>query len=160
MEQSEKLTKKGTKNDGRSKLPEYKIWKGMRGRCYNLNNTKYYRYGARQIKVCKRWENFWNFYNDMGKKPEGMTLDRIDVNGNYEPINCRWASIKTQNNNRTTTVKVKIKGEVNSIKEWCDLYKISDKTVRDRIYRGWDIIEAIIIPARKGKYHGPRKTEC
>lgn len=157
MDEERKLNKLGKHNDGRSKLPEYKIWKNMRNRCYNQHNHKYSRYGGRGICVCKRWDDFWAFYHDMGKRPHGMTLDRIDVNGNYEPNNCRWADIKTQNNNRTTTIKVRIGDTIKSVKEWADIYGISDLTVRDRFYRGWDIVKAITTPA--GRYYGKGKAK-
>lgn len=140
----------------RYKLPEYSIWKGLRGRCRNKNNPKYKNYGGRGIKVCERWEDFWNFYDDMGKRPEGMSIDRIDVNGDYSPENCRWADTDTQENNRTTTRLVRIGGEVKSVKHWADYYGINTSTVRDRYFRGWDIVKAITTPARKGNYHGPR----
>lgn len=158
MEQEHRLTKKGKKNDGRSKLPEYKIWKDMRNRCYNPNNHKYSRYGGRGIKVCDSWQNFWNFYHDMSKRPKGCSIDRIDVNKGYSPDNCRWATVEVQENNRTTTRFVIIGGEKKSIKQWSDIYSISDKTVRDRIYRGWDTIKSITTPARKD-CHGTRKAE-
>jgi len=151
------LSKKGTKNDGRSKLPEYSVWKGVRGRCHNPNNKKFANYGGRGITICERWNNFWNFYHDMGKRPEGCSIDRIDVNKGYSPDNCRWATVEMQENNRTTTRFVTIGKETKSIKQWADVYGISDNTVRDRTYRGWDVIKAITTPARKGNYHGPVK---
>lgn len=78
----------------------YKSWLHMRDRCNNVKNRKYDNYGGRGIKVCERWESFVCFYEDMGDRPEGMSIDRIDPNGNYEPGNCRWADASTQNKNR------------------------------------------------------------
>ncbi len=81
--------------------PLYTTWIGMRQRCNNKNHAHYPRYGARGIKVCDRWnESFQAFISDMGERPEGLTIDRVNNDGNYEPGNCRWASYSTQAHNR------------------------------------------------------------
>ena len=91
---------------GMTKTREFKTWDSMKQRCYNPNSKHYPDYGARGIKVCDRWlESFENFYDDMSEKPEGMSIDRIDVNLDYEPDNCKWSTTKEQNNNMRHTLR-------------------------------------------------------
>lgn len=85
--------------------PSYRTWQGMIDRCFNPANKRYKDYGARGIAVCERWRKFENFLTDMRIRPEGKTLDRIDPDYNYEPTNCRWATIKEQRNNRRSDKK-------------------------------------------------------
>jgi hypothetical protein len=86
---------------GLSKTVEYQTWKRMRQRCYNTNYIRYKDWGGRGIKVCDRWLNsFENFLQDMGERPKGTSLDRINNDGNYEPTNCRWATMVEQRNNQ------------------------------------------------------------
>lgn len=101
-----------------SKLPLYKLYQGMLQRCYNKNLSEYQYYGGRGINVCARWlgkSGLINFTSDMGERPSpGYSLDRIDVNGNYEPANCRWADILTQANNKTDTLPTPIQYIIDS----------------------------------------------
>lgn len=118
---------------------EYKAWSKLKSRCYTKTDNKYYAYGARGIKVCDRWlESFDNFYKDMGDAPtKKHSIDRIDVNGNYEPSNCRWATNKVQSNNKTTNVYVEyggVKYTLKTLSEHLDIpYKYFWMLYRDSL---------------------------
>lgn len=101
--QRETTAKRQTKHghDTRSnQSPIYRIWNSMRQRCSNPNVDGYEYYGGRGVKVCERWNSFENFLSDMGERPEGMSLDRIDPDGDYTPDNCRWVGFREQVRNR------------------------------------------------------------
>lgn len=82
---------------GQHSTPAYRSWKAMKARCSNPNDLFYRRYGGRGIKVCERWHSFENFLADMGERPSGTSIDRIDNDGNYEPSNCKWSTVAEQN---------------------------------------------------------------
>ena len=130
---------------GKSGSIEYKIWMGMKKRCHNRNDKKYKNYGGRGIKVCKRWLKFENFYEDMGKKPKGKSLDRVDNNGNYEPNNCRWATSKEQNNNTRRNIFVSVNGVRISFGELAEMFGLKEYKLYLRLFRyNWDLERALI----------------
>lgn len=130
---------------GRSKesFGVYNVWKNMKARCLNKNRNHYDKYGGRGIKVCDRWLTFENFLADMGEKPDDMTLDRIDVNGNYEPSNCRWATLRQQGNNTRVNVYIKYKGELYTEAELSRETGINRTTIQQRRREGWTDFEIV-----------------
>lgn len=141
------LTKTGDKNPmfkhGLWKTKEFILWQRMHQRCYDKNKSGYHRYGGRGIIVCERWHEFLSFYKDMGKIPEGLSIDRIDPNGNYEPNNCRWASPKEQANNRANNRLITFLGETKNISQWAKEIGISKTVLSYRLSRGWAIERAL-----------------
>ncbi|MGV7002497.1 helix-turn-helix domain-containing protein [Priestia megaterium] len=140
----------------------YKIWHGMRGRCNNPNAPHYERYGGRGIRVCEEWDkSFETFYKDMiDTYKEGLTIDRIDVNGNYEPGNCKWATMMEQGNNRRNNRVIEVFGETMTIAQAARKYNVKERTLRDRIKRGLVPEEAVTLPPQtKNASTGKRKQK-
>jgi hypothetical protein len=134
-----------------SKTVEYKTWSRLKTRCYNKNNEKYKNYGGRGIKVCQRWLNsFENFLEDMGKRPEGRySIDRIDVNGNYEPDNCRWATDLEQMNNTTTNKLITYKEKTQTLSQWARELNIDADIISQRLIRDkWSVEKALTQPIK------------
>lgn len=105
---------------------EYRAWQKAKSRCYCLSDEKFYAYGGRGIKMCDSWrESFVNFFNDMGETDRMMSLDRIDVNGNYEPSNCRWATQKEQQNNRRNNVRIDYRGQNKTLAQWAEHFGLT-----------------------------------
>jgi hypothetical protein len=141
---------------GMGGTPTYESWKKMKYRCLSPSDAVYDRYGGRGIKVCKRWLSFENFLADMGEKPKGLSLDRIDNDGDYKPSNCRWASFRTQNNNRRSSRILTIDGETKTVTQWIGKSGLSKDTVWGRLRTGWDPKAAISVPNITGRPAKPR----
>lgn len=137
---------------GKSKSKAYGVWSSMLSRCHNIKTPYYPSYGGRGIKVCTEWrEDFSLFLRDMGEPPPGMTIERINNNGDYSPQNCRWATRKEQSANRRNTVRVSAFGETKTLSEWADDNRsvVSLKNIYIRVARGWKPEDAIVTPAGK-----------
>lgn len=121
-------------------IREYRTWESMIERCISDRHPNYRHYGGRGIKVCERWRNgidgFYNFLEDMGSRPKGMTLDRIDVDGDYCPENCRWADNMLQQNNKRNNHYITINGRTQSVTLWAREYEINPATAFSRIRKG------------------------
>lgn len=124
--------------------PEYYAWNSMKSRCTNKNHKSYKDYGARGITVCERWKSFENFLEDMGCRPDGMTLERKDVNGNYEPGNVIWASWNAQRLNQRRNKKFLVDGITATITEHAERLGINRRTVSSRLMRKWPIDQLFI----------------
>lgn len=133
--------------------PTYKTWRSMIRRCTDSSDRSYERYGAKGVKVCKRWQTFKNFLADMGEKPERdcrMTIDRIDNSRGYEPGNCRWTTYIEQSNNRSYAVRITFCGRTQTRAEWARELGISRSAIKDRLDRyGWSVERAFTTPTRK-----------
>lgn len=127
-----------SRTHGMSGTPTYLSWYSMKQRCLNARSTSYQRYGGAGIKICMRWHKFGNFLKDMGKRPSGKQLDRYpNASGNYSPKNCRWATDKENQNNRTNTIYIKYKGRRIPITYAAEEIGISRSTLATRLLAGW-----------------------
>lgn len=131
------------------------IWVNMRYRCNNPNCSHYNRYGGRGIKVCDEWNEYlpfkkWAMANGYD---DSKSIDRIDNNGNYDPNNCRWATMKTQSNNRSSNNNITYNCETHTVTEWASIVGINENTLRSRLFvNKWDIETALTTPVNiKGK---------
>lgn len=142
---------------GKHGRPEYYIWRTMKQRCHNPKYQGYEYYGARGIKVCERWRNsFGAFYQDMGPRPtQKHSIDRINNDGDYTPDNCRWATVRQQERNKSSNHYITFRGKTRTLQGWAEHIGINHKTLRNRINTlGWDIERALTEPVgySVGKY--------
>ena len=136
---------------GKTGTKIYKCWCSMKRRCLDKNRKDYKHYGGRGITVCHKWLKFINFYKDMGEKPKGLTLDRIDNNGDYCKENCRWATRKEQQNNRRDNYLITYKGKTQTINQWAERLGISRGVIFWRIKKGWSIKKTLENSVKKKK---------
>jgi hypothetical protein len=146
----EKITTHGETIGYRTRL--YGIWRGIIERCEDENSEHYINYGKRGIKLCKEWRGSYIVFRDWATSNEyadNLTIDRIDVNGSYEPNNCRWATSKVQANNRRNNVIIVFNGMSRTIAEWEDYFGWGRERLRNRLRAGWSIEKAMTTPLRK-----------
>lgn len=132
----------------------YGVWAEMRHRCRNPKHPEYKNYGARGITVCDRWHKFETFLADMGE-PNGLTLERINNDGNYEPSNCRWATQQEQCQNTRLTHRLTFEGETLSLSSWARRVGIPRETLHKRINHGWPLELAL---STKRNHHYQRQS--
>lgn len=127
--------RKGYRTHGHSHVSAYKIWEGMKRRCVNPSDPEYRNYGGRGIRVCDHWQSFENFYADMGDRPAGMSIDRIDSDGDYTPENCRWATPLEQSQNSRHCRYAVYAGQRLCLAEWARRLGVSRQTLQGRARR-------------------------
>jgi len=136
------------KTHGMTNTRIYGIWKAMRARCTQPNYPQYHRYGGRGISICQEWlDDFMAFYEWAINNgyADDLSIDRIDVNGNYCPENCRWVTNDIQQNNKRTNKYYTYNGETHSIADWARILKLPYKQLCYRLYKGWGFEEAVAI---------------
>lgn len=134
------------------RTPTWQCWSNMVSRCINKNHPHYHRYGGRGIAVCERWRTFLNFLEDMGERPEGMTLDRERNHEGYCKENCRWVPMSTQVRNRDNTKSITYNGETMCIADWAARLGVKRNTMYNRLWSGWTTEEILF-----GKNHAVSK---
>ena len=135
-----------------SKAAEYKIWKGIRTRCFNKEVKSFKNYGGRGITVDERWSSFEAFFSDMGPRPSPEhSIERINNEGNYGPENCRWANVKEQANNRRSSHFITFNGITLTVTQWGEKLGFRNGTLSRRLMLGWPVEKALTTPVRKPK---------
>lgn len=135
--------------------PLYSRWCTMKTRCYNEKHPSYRYHGARGIKVCEKWHKFYGFLEDMGEGyKEGLTIERIDNDGDYTPENCRWATMKEQTDNRRNSKLIPFNGKKKTLSDWSKECGIKLSTLNSRyLDQGWSIEDSLSIPTRIYQKH-------
>lgn len=136
---------------GQYKSPTYNSWDNMIGRCYRVTHPDYCNYGGRGIMVCDRWrQSYQNFIQDMGERPADMTLDRKNVNGHYEPSNCKWSTNQEQQNNKQNSLRIPYQGRMLTFQEYSEITGIPVTTLRNRKHQGVSLDSLHLTPKQAG----------
>lgn len=142
-------SKERFKTHGCTKTRLFRIWSHMIGRCYTKTDSKFYRYGGRGITVCPEWRNSFENFRDWALEngySEDLTIDRINNDENYDPLNCRWATAKEQSRNTGKNRKIEMNGEIKCLSEWSEEFGIKQSIVTKRLKRGWTTKQAFTLP--------------
>jgi len=150
----ESITKHGQSH--RKKTRSYQTWENMRARCHNPKHLAYPNYGARGIRVCKRWDSFENFQEDMGERPTGKSLDRINNTKGYSKSNCRWATIKEQSRNKRNNRVLTYNGKSQVATDWAHELGMTVTVMMSRLKRGWSVERIFTQPVKPRKPHAKR----
>lgn len=130
-----------------------RVWRAMKDRCVNPKNPSYDNYGGRGIKVCARWFNSFDYFlEDMGPRPEGGTIERIDNNSDYAPLNCRWATRAEQANNKRTSKFLSAHGETKTLAQWAKTLNCHPATILNRLGMGWSEEKSVLTQVEKDNH--------
>lgn len=145
-------SRNGNFKHGQRSTPTYNTWRSMKERTTNPNSIGYPDYGGRGIRMCDEWHDFVAFYRDMGDRPAGMTLDRIDPDKDYTPSNCRWADGFTQATNKKCHPRYTFGGEELTLGQWSSRVGIERRTINARLRRGWCLTRALLTPLKVNQH--------
>lgn len=152
--QRERMSQR-SKTHGMTGTPTYRTWRNMVNRCTYAKHEHFPRYGGRGIKICKRWMKFESFLADMGERPAGMTIERKNQDGDYEPTNCIWATQKDQMRNTRSSRLISFNGQTKTLAQWSEDLKINYAVLLARLDKlGWSIERTFTTPIKKGKNNG------
>lgn len=146
--QRERMAKLNFKH-GKWKTKLFNVWIAMRNRCYQKNTKYYINYGGRGVTMCPEWKDDFNNFEKWALAngyQDGLSIDRIDVNGNYEPSNCRWATLKQQANNTRRNHYLTFEGKTQSLQMWADETGISYSAIKTRVAKGWSAKDTLTVP--------------
>lgn len=142
----------GISTHGETATRLHKIWSSMKERCYRSGHSHYADYGGRGIEVCEEWRNDFPAFKKWAEAngyANNLSIDRKDVNGDYSPENCRWATMREQQNNKRSNHLVSYNGATHTITEWADMLGINKTTIKERLRCGWTAEKALTTPVRK-----------
>jgi hypothetical protein len=144
----ERIIRRSTTH-GMTGSPEFSSWMSMLTRCHSPSSKAYPAYGGRGIWVCDLWRwSFEEFYRDMGSRPRGTSIDRIDLSGHYCPMNCRWATNQQQLDNRSITAWIEFDGRKRTVRQWAEITGLTMAAIYTRIYAGWSVEDTLTRPLR------------